>query len=100
MAMYRESAESLACTVERLERELAALRAPARPRERVLGALTALSVVAALLSVAALRAEREHAAALEDRFEAAAVRLQAKTDALGECESSWARSLGEPLGTR
>ena len=86
--MYRDSQHSFAQTIERLETELAELQAvhrPPRPRERTLWAVTALSVVAAILAGAACASAHARAAMLKQRFDAAATRLDAKTQDLNEC---------------
>ncbi|HEY8041149.1 MAG TPA: hypothetical protein VIF15_15185 [Polyangiaceae bacterium] len=88
--MYRDSHDTLAETIERLEqelREVRALRAPRRPRERVLWTVTVLSVAAALFAGAAAGAARARADELALRFEGAALRLELKTRDLGACES-------------
>lgn len=87
--MYRGSQESLAETVARLEGEIAELRslhAPARPRERTLWAVTALSAILAVLACVALRTAHERAEFLQRRFDAAASRLDVKTQDLTACE--------------
>ena len=87
--MYRASHDSFAGTIERLEaevRELRALRAPGRPRDRALWATTGIAVVGALLAVAACGAARSRAADAERRFDAARVRLERKTNDLAACE--------------
>ena len=89
-SMYRDSQHSFAQTIERLEQELAELQAvhrPPRPRERTLWAVTALSVVAATLAVVACASSRERAAVLQMRLDAAATRLDVKTQDLNECVS-------------
>ena len=88
--MYRDSQQSFAETIERLERELAELQAvhrPPRPRERTLWAVTALSVIGATLAGVACASARERAATLQVRYEAAAARLDVKTQDLNECVS-------------
>jgi len=88
--MYRASHDTLASTIERLEAELRtirALRAPPRPRERVLWTVTAVSVLCALFAVAALGSLRARADDAERRFDGARVRLERKTQDLGACES-------------
>jgi len=88
--MYRASHDTLASTIARLDaelRELRALRAPPRPRERVLWVVTAMSVLAALFAVAACGAQRARADDAERRFDGARVRLERKTADLGVCES-------------
>jgi hypothetical protein len=88
--MYRASHDTFASTIERLEaevRELHTLAAPRRLRERGLWATTAVSVVGALLAVAACGAARTRADVAERRFDAARVRLERKTRDLGACES-------------
>jgi hypothetical protein len=98
--MYRASHDTFASTIERLEaevRELRAVGAPRRPRERALWVTTAVSVVGALLAVAACGAARSRADVAEHRFEAARVRLERKTLDLGACESFAYHELrGEP----
>jgi hypothetical protein len=93
--MYRGSQESLAETVARLEGEIAELRClhtPARPREKTLWALTALSAILALLSCVALRSAHERAEFLQRRFDAAATRLDMKTQDLTACEQMMDRT--------
>jgi aminoglycoside phosphotransferase (APT) family kinase protein len=88
--MYREPHQTFASTVERLEtelRELRALRSIPRPRERVLWAITALSVLGAIFATAASVSIRESADDAERRFEGARTRLELKTQDLGACES-------------
>jgi hypothetical protein len=88
--MYRASHDTLASTIERLEAELRtirALRAPPRPRERVLWTVTVASVLCALLSAAAFTSVRARADDAERRFQGARVRLEQKTLDLGTCES-------------
>jgi hypothetical protein len=88
--MYRASHDTLASTIERLETELStmrALRAPPRPRERVLWAVSAVSVLGAVFAVAALTSVSARADYAERRFEGARVRLERKTQDLGACES-------------
>jgi len=97
--MYRASHDTLASTIERLEAELRtvhALRAPARPRERVLWAVTATSVLCALFAAAALTSVRARADDAERRFEGARVRLEHKTQDLGACESLALHELHPP----
>ncbi len=99
--MYRDPDETFASTVERLEtelHELRALRARPRPRERVLWAVTAASVLGAVLSLAALVSTRASADDAELRFEGARLRLALKTQDLGACESKAWRAMG--IGTR
>jgi hypothetical protein len=87
-SMYRDSQQSFAQTIERLERELAELQAvhrPPRPSERALWALTALSVVAAILAGVACASAHSRAEMLQRRFDAAASRLGTKTQDLNEC---------------
>jgi len=87
--MYRASHDTFAGTIERLEaevRDLRALRAPTRPRERALWATTGVAVVGALLAVAACGAARSRAVDAERRFDAARVRLERKTADLAACE--------------
>lgn len=94
--MYRDPHQTFASTVERLEtelRELRALRARPRPRERVLLAVTLLSVVSALLAGAACVASRASADDAEQRFAGARARLALKTQDLGTCESVARRAL-------
>jgi hypothetical protein len=88
--MYRASHDTLASTIERLEAELStirSLRAPARPRERVLWAVSIVSFLCALFAVAALTSVRTRAEDAERRYEGARVRLERKTQDLGACES-------------
>jgi hypothetical protein len=88
--MYRASHDTFASTIERLEaevRELKALGAPGRPRDRTLWATTAVAVVGALLAVAACGAARARAADAERRFDGARVRLEMKTQDLATCEA-------------
>jgi len=95
--MYREPHETFASTVERLEtelRELRALRARPRPRERVLWVVTALSVVGALLSGAACASSRARVDEDELRFEGARLRLELKTRDLGACEARAWHAMG------
>ncbi|HEX8791905.1 MAG TPA: hypothetical protein VF765_13215 [Polyangiaceae bacterium] len=99
--MYRGSQESLAETVARLEGEIAELRSlhtPARPREKTLWAVTALSAILAVLSCVALRSAHERAEFLQRRFDAAAMRLDMKTQDLTVCEHMMDRVPG-PLPT-
>jgi hypothetical protein len=88
--MYRASHDTLASTIERLEGELRtirALRAPLRPREHVLWAVTLASVLGALFAVAACSAAGVRADDAERRYDGARVRLERKTQDLGTCES-------------
>jgi hypothetical protein len=88
--MYREPHQTFASTVERLEtelRELRALRGTPRPRERVLWAITTLSVLGVILATAASLSIRASADDAERRFEGARTRLALKTQDLGACES-------------
>ncbi len=88
--MYRASHDTLASTIERLEadlRTIRALRAPLRPRESVLWGITLASVLAALLSGAALVATRDRADDAQRRYLGARARLEHKTQDLGACES-------------
>ena len=88
--MYRASHDTLASTIERLEAELRtirALRAPPRPRERVLLAVTFVSVLCVVFAAAGLTSVRARADDAERRFEGARVRLERKTQDLGACES-------------
>ena len=94
--MYREPHDTFASTVERLEtelRELRALRARPRPRERALWAVTALSVLGAVLAVAACASSRASTEDAERRFAGARARLELKTQDLGTCESLAQRAL-------
>jgi hypothetical protein len=96
IAMYREPHDTFASTVERLEtelRELRALRATPRPRERVLLTVTVLSVVGALLAGAACASSSVSAEDAERRFAGARTRLVLKTQDLGTCESFAQRAL-------
>ena len=95
--MYRGSQESLAETVARLEGEIAELRSlhvPARPRERTLWAITAFSAILAVLACVALRSAHERAEFLQRRFDAAAMRLDMKTQDLSACERMMDRMPG------
>src|SRR5579871_2835250 len=101
--MYRASHDTFAATIERLEAELRQLRESGwspclgtarRPRERVLWVTTAVSVVGALLAVAACGAARSHAEDAERRFDAARVRLERKTQDLAACEAFASHELG------
>jgi hypothetical protein len=98
--MYRAPHDTFASTIERLEgevRELRAMGVPRPPRERVLWITTAVSVVGALLAVAAFGAASARADVAERRFDAARVRLERKTQDLGACESFAYHELrGEP----
>lgn len=88
--MYRDSQQSFAQTIERLEQELAELQAvhrPPRPGERLLWAVTGLSVVAAILAGVACASAHARAETLQRRFDAAAARLDVKTQDLNECVS-------------
>ena len=88
--MYRASHDTLASTIERLEadlRTIRALRAPPRPRERVLLAVTVTSVLCALFAAAALTSVRARADDAERRYGGARVRLERKTQDLAACES-------------
>jgi hypothetical protein len=88
--MYRDSQHSFAQTIERLEQELAELRAlhaPPRPRERTLWAVTALCIVAGTLAVVSCALSHERAVLLQQRFDAVAARLESKTTVLAECQS-------------
>src|SRR5579884_1341069 len=100
--MYRASHDTFVSTIERLEAELRELResgfapclgTPRRTRERVLWVTTAVSVIGALLAVAACGAARTRATEAERRFDAARVRLEAKTNDLATCESLALRHL-------
>ncbi|HEY1696743.1 MAG TPA: hypothetical protein VGG39_31490 [Polyangiaceae bacterium] len=87
--MYRASHDTFVSTIERLEcdlRELRALRASPRPRERVLLAATAASVLGAVFAVAGLASARAHALDAERRFDGARIRLEQKTRDLQTCE--------------
>jgi hypothetical protein len=98
--MYRASHETLVSTIEHLEaelRDLRALRAPARPSERLLWMVTATSILGAVLAVAACASARAHGADAERRFDGARVRLERKTQDLTSCESFALHELrGEP----
>jgi hypothetical protein len=88
--MYRASHDTLAATIERLEAELRtihALRAPPRPREQALWAVTAVSVLCAVFAVAALTSVRARAEDAERKFEGSRVRLEQKTEDLRACET-------------
>jgi hypothetical protein len=88
--MYRASHDSLASTIARLEdelRTLQALRAPARPAERTLWVVTAVSLLLAVFAGAAVVSLHDRAADAERRFEGARVRLERKTQDLGTCET-------------
>ena len=88
--MYRDSQQSFAQTIERLEREIAELHtvhAPPRPSEKALWAVTGLSVIAAILAMTACLSAHERANVLQTRIDAAAARLEAKTQVLNECQS-------------
>ena len=94
--MYRAPHDTFASTIERLEselREIRALRAPRRPRERILWAVTAMSLLAAAFAVAACVSAGARADDAERRFDGARVRLERKTQDLGACESFALRSL-------
>jgi|SRR5580693_8919890 hypothetical protein len=94
--MYRASHETLLSKIEHLEAELhdlRALRAPARPGERLLWAVTATSVLGAVLAFAACASARAHGADVERRFDGARVRLEQKTQDLASCESFALREL-------
>jgi hypothetical protein len=87
--MYRDPQASFADRVERLEKELAelrALRAPARPRERTLWSVTGASVVAALLACSALASTSVRAVDLQRQLEETRSRLDVKSELVGECE--------------
>ncbi len=95
--MYRGSQETLAETVARLEGEIAELRSlhiPARPREKTLWAITAFSAIMAVLACVALRSAHERAEFLQRRFDAAAMRLDMKTQDLSACERMMDRMPG------
>jgi hypothetical protein len=86
--MYREPYDALIATIDRLQRELddvAPLRR--RPRGRLLVFVTAMSVLCAILCLSALGASRAHVRDLEERLSTTRARLDAKTQALGQCES-------------
>jgi hypothetical protein len=88
--MYRGSDPSFAETIERLETELAELRslnAPPRPRERTLWMVTAFSAIIAVLASVACASAHTRSNYLQQRFDAAAYRLDVKTKDLGTCES-------------
>jgi hypothetical protein len=88
--MYRASHDTLASTIERLEAELRtirALRAPPRPRERILWAVTAVSLLCGLLAGAAVVSVRDRAEDAERRYLGARIRLERKTQDLGTCEA-------------
>jgi hypothetical protein len=88
--MYRASHDTLAATIEHLEAELRtirALRAPPRPREKALWAVTVVSALCAVFAVAALTSVRARADDAERKFEGSRVRLERKTQDLGACES-------------
>jgi hypothetical protein len=88
--MYRASHDTLASTVQRLEAELRtirALRAPPRPRERMLWGVTVVSVLCSLFALAALSSVQARADDAERRFDGARVRLERKTADLGACEA-------------
>jgi hypothetical protein len=100
--MYRAPHDTFVSTIERLEAELRELREAGlspclgttrRTRERTLWATTAVSVIGALLAVAACGAARTRADDAERRFDAARVRLERKTQDLSECESFAYREL-------
>jgi hypothetical protein len=87
--MYRDSQQSFAQTIERLEREIAELHsvhAPPRPSEKALWAVTGLAVIGAILATVACLSAHARAEALQTRLDAAANRLEAKTQVLNECE--------------
>jgi hypothetical protein len=88
--MYRASHDTLVSTIDGLEAELRnirALRAPPRPRERVLWTVTVASIMGALFAVAACTAAGARADDAERRFDGARVRLEQKTRDLGVCEA-------------
>jgi hypothetical protein len=94
--MYRAPHDTFVSTIERLEEELQELRGSGmspclgttrRSRERLLWTTTAVSVIGALLAVAACGAARARATDAEHRFDAARVRLEQKTQDLATCES-------------
>ena len=88
--MYRASHDTLASTIEHLEAELRtirALRAPPRPREQVLWAVTIASLLGVLFAAAACSAARIRADDAQRRFDGARVRLERKTQDLGTCEA-------------
>jgi hypothetical protein len=86
--MYREPYDALVETIDRLQRELGDV-AGFRRRfpERLLWFVTATSVLGAVLAIAALTASRAHARQLEETLSTTRARLDAKTQALGQCES-------------
>jgi hypothetical protein len=86
--MYRESYDALVETVDRLQRELSDVASVRRHfPERLLWFVTAASVLCTVLSFAALCASRARTNELEQTLSAIRARLEAKTQALGECES-------------
>jgi hypothetical protein len=88
--MYRAPHTTLASTIERLEselREVRALRGPARPRERLLWAITTVSVLGAVFAGAALTAATAKADVAERKLDGVRTRLELKTQDLGACES-------------
>lgn len=88
--MYRGSQESFAETIERLEREVAELRAalaPGRRREVKTRLFAALCGMLTFLALAACAAARARADQLTTRFDAEAAILERKTRDLGTCES-------------
>jgi hypothetical protein len=94
--MYRASHDTFASTIERLEaelRELRALRAPARPRERYLWTVTVASVLGMVLAIGACVAARARTEDAERRFDGARVRLEVKTQDLGACETLASRAM-------
>jgi hypothetical protein len=86
--MYRVSHDTFVGTIERLEaeRDLRALRSAPRPKERVLWAVTLVSVLGGGFATAGLLAAHEHAEDAERRFHGASVRYEQKTRDLGTCE--------------
>jgi hypothetical protein len=86
--MYRDPYDGMVQTIDRLQRELGDVTTFRRSHpERMLWFVTAVSVLGAVFSLTALGAARTHVRLLEDALSAARSRLDAKTLALGQCES-------------
>lgn len=86
--MYRASHESFAETIEKLERELAEMRGLAgspRRRLKVLGVVTALSLMATFLLAVACQATHERAERLQRHMAEAAALLDSRDHDLRTC---------------
>jgi hypothetical protein len=88
--VYRDSHESLVRTIEQLRADLDQLREPRptqRRRRRLLVVATTVSAFVTVYALAACVAAKARADDYERKFNGARVRLEAKTNDLGQCES-------------